>query len=150
MNRDETKPRPKVGVSLLIVREFEGKPFVLLGQRKGSHGENEWGTPGGHQEFGESYEDTALNEKTEECGDKLVISRPRFLCLTNMRAYMDQGKHYADVGMVAHWISGDPQLMEPEKCLGWTWHPIDRLPSPLFEPVENLVISYHTGQPYFA
>jgi 8-oxo-dGTP diphosphatase len=40
--------------------------------------------------------------------------------------------------------------MEPEKCTGWTWHPIDRLPTPLFAPVENLVIAYHTGQPYFA
>src|SRR5690606_30230125 len=77
-------------------------------------------------------------------------TRPRFLCLTNLREYTDQGKHYADVGMVAHWVSGDLRLMESEKCTGWTWHPIDRLPTPLFAPVENLVIAYHTGQPYFA
>jgi len=55
VKRDESN-RPKVGVSLLVVRQFEGRQHVLLGQRRGSHGEGEWGTPGGHQEFGESYE----------------------------------------------------------------------------------------------
>lgn len=149
MKRDESN-RPKVGVSLLVVRQFDGRQHVLLGQRRGSHGVGEWGTPGGHQEFGESYEETALSELEEECGDEINVTRPRFLCLTNLREYVDQGKHYADVGMVAHWVSGDPRLMEPEKCTGWTWHPIDRLPTPLFAPVENLVIAYHTGQPYFA
>ena len=149
MTRDETAPRPKTGISLLVIRQFEGRLHVLLGQRRGSHGEGEWGTPGGHQEFGETFEESGLSELEEECGDEITVTRPRFLCVTNLRGYLDQGKHYTDIGMVSHWVSGDPKLMEPEKCLGWTWHPIDNLPTPLFEPVENLVIAYHTGQPYF-
>lgn len=145
--RPETD-RPKTGISLLVIREFEGSPFVLLGQRHGSHGAGEWGTPGGHLENGEAFEQGALNELTEECGPSLKVTVPRFLCVTNLREYLP--KHYTDIGMVSHWVDGDPQLMEPEKCLGWTWHPIDRLPAPLFAPVRNLVVSYRTGQPYFA
>lgn len=146
--REAAGDRPKVGISLLVVREFDGVPYILLGQRRGSHGEGEWGTPGGHLENGETFEQGALGELLEECGDEIEVTRPRFLCVTNLRQYLP--KHYTDIGMVSHWVSGDPKLMEPQKCLGWTWHPIDRLPTPLFGPVENLVIAYHTGQPYFA
>lgn len=149
MNRPDEKKRPKVGVSLLVVREFDGDPYVLLGQRKGSHGEGEWGTPGGHQEFGERYETTALSELAEECGPDLKVTHPRYLCTSNLTAYTSIGKHYTDVGFVSHWLSGNPELMEPEKCLGWSWQPMDKLPDPLFAAVENLVIAFRTGQPYF-
>lgn len=150
VERFDEKKRPKVGVSLLVVREFDGKPHVLLGQRKGSHGEGEWGTPGGHQEFGENCETTALCELVEECGPDIKVSHPRYLCTSNLTAYTDLGKHYLDVAFVSHWISGDPKLMEPEECTGWLWHPMDSLPTPLFAVVENLAIAFRTGQPYFA
>jgi len=146
--RPDTAERPKTGISLLVIREFDGEPYLLLGQRKGSHGEGEWGTPGGHLENGESFEEGGLNELGEECGDEIQVTRPRFLCVTNLRQYLP--KHYTDIGMVSHWTSGDPKLMEPDKCLGWTWHRLDRLPTPLFAPVENLVIAYQTNQSYFA
>lgn len=149
MKRDDTAQRPKTGISLLVIRQIDGREHVLLGQRAGSHGADQWGTPGGHQEFGELFEETALNELKEECGDQFEVTYPRFLCVTNLREYLIDGKHYTDIGMVAHWVDGDPMLMEPDKCLGWSWHPIDRLPTPLFAPVENLVLAYHTGQPYF-
>ncbi len=42
--------RPKVGLGVLIFKD--GK--VLLGKRKGAHGEGTWCPPGGHLEFGET------------------------------------------------------------------------------------------------
>jgi 8-oxo-dGTP diphosphatase len=147
VDRNDTAERPKTGISLLVLREFDDVPHVLLGQRRGSHGEGEWGTPGGHLENGETFEQGALGELLEECGDEIEVTRPRFLCVTNLRAYLP--RHYVDIGMVSFWKEGVPRLMEPEKCLGWTWHPIDKLPVPLFAPVENLVIAYHTGQAFF-
>ncbi len=149
-DRSDQMKRPKVGVSLLVIREFDGVPYVLLGQRKGSHGEGEWGTPGGHQEFGERYEVTGLSELAEECGTDIKVTYPRYLCTSNLTAYTSIGKHYTDVGFVSHWLAGDPKLMEPEKCTGWLWHPIDQLPTPLFAAVGNLVTAFRTGQPYFA
>lgn len=145
---DETK-RPKVGVTLLVVREFSGTPYILLGQRKGSHGEGEWSTPGGHQEFGESYEATALSELREECGHDIEITYPRYLCTTNLTAYTSVGKHYTDVAFMSYWVGGEPKLMEPDKCLGWEWLPMDDLPTPLFATIKNLITAYRTGQPYF-
>jgi len=42
---------PRVGLGVLIIKD--GK--VLLGRRKGAHGEGTWAPPGGHLECGESF-----------------------------------------------------------------------------------------------
>lgn len=141
--------RPMVGVSLLIVDEFAGNdvPRVLLGKRKGSHGEGQYGTPGGHLENGESYEEAAWRELREECGDSITIAAPKFLCVTNLRTCLP--KHYTDIGMVCRFQGGLSTNLERDKCEGWEWHPISKLPTPRFGAVDNLVIAYETGQRYF-
>lgn len=140
---DEQLPPPKVGVSLLVVRGDK----ILLSRRKGSHGAGQYGTPGGHLENGESFSACALRELEEECGPGLKVTDPRPLCVTNLRDYLP--KHYVDMGMVAHWISGEPETMEPEKAENWGWHPIGWLPVPYFTAVESLVIAYGNGQWHF-
>ena len=136
--------RPMVGVSLLVVKG----DYVLLSQRKGSHGEGQYGSPGGHMENGETFEGAALRELAEECGPYVEVTTPRFLCVANLRDYLP--KHYADIGMVVHWLHGEPELTEPDKAGPWEWHPMARLPCNRFGAVDNMVISYQTGQPYFA
>jgi 8-oxo-dGTP diphosphatase len=139
------RPNPRVGVSLLVIKHGR----LLLSRRAGSHGAGEFGTPGGHQENGESYEETALRELGEECGPDLIVTTPRFLCLTNLRRYLP--KHYADVGMVTHWVDGEPMVPEAEreKVVGWGWYSLYDLPNPVFGAVHNLVEAYRTGRPFF-
>lgn len=140
--------RPRVGVSLLVVKGSA----VLLGRRLGSHGTGEWGTPGGHQELGEAYEETAIRELAEECGNDVLITQPRFLCVTNLTQYVESsGRHYTDVAFVSHWLGGEPVVMEPKKCAEWRWHGIwGPLPDPAFGVVPNMLEAYRTGRPYFA
>jgi len=69
--------RPQVGVGLLIVKGNK----VLLGKRKGSHGEGEHAGPGGHLELGETIEECVLRELAEEAGPNIKIKNLRFLCL---------------------------------------------------------------------
>lgn len=132
-----------VGMGLLVVRG----DTILLGKRKGSHGEGEWAGPGGHLEAGESFEDV-VREFHEEAGDHMVIKDLGFLCVTNVLRYMPE-KHYVDIGMVATWVSGEPEVMEPDKLETWEWHPMDNLPGPLMDGMENYVVAYRTGQTYF-
>src|SRR3989344_8808484 len=88
------KSLPKVGIGIFLIKDGH----ILLGRRKGSHGEGEYALPGGHFELGESFEDCVLRELAEEAGSAIKISRPKFLCVTNLRKYAP--KHYVDIGML--------------------------------------------------
>jgi 8-oxo-dGTP diphosphatase len=127
-------PVPRVGLGVILVRGGE----VLLGQRKGSHGAGRWALPGGHLEFGESWEDCARREVLEETG--LRVGALRFVGATN-DLMQDEGKHYITLFLRADDFSGEPEAKEPNKCERWEWHPWDALPEPRFLPLENLLRS---------
>jgi 8-oxo-dGTP diphosphatase len=109
----------KVGIGVAILKSSSFNTQVLLGKRKGSHGEGEWGFPGGHLEYMESFNACALREIAEECGPDLKVSGLEVVTVMNLTQY--QPKHYLDVGMVAGWVSGDPVITEPDKCTEWKW-----------------------------
>jgi 8-oxo-dGTP diphosphatase len=136
--------RPKVGVGLFLVKNGT---HVLLGKRRGSHGDGEYGGTGGHMEGLETFAQTTMRELREEIGDDIQITEPKFLCLSNLRQYAP--KHYIDTGMIAEWISGEPHIMEPEKIESWDWYAIDNLPEPLFGAFRNYVAAHKTGQTFF-
>jgi len=134
---------PKVGIGLLIVKDDE----ILLGKRKGSHGEGLYGGTGGHLEHGESFEACALRELAEEAGSSIKVKNLGFLCLTNFKDHLP--KHYVDIGLVAEYVSGEPEVMEPDRVESWGWFNINHLPSPLFEVEVNYIEAYKTGRTYF-
>ncbi len=133
--------RPKVGVGVMIL---DGNK-VLLGKRKSSHGEGEYAYPGGHLEYMESFEECAKREVKEECG--LEINNIRFLRLKNATEY--KPKHYIDIALVADYVSGTPEVLEPNKCESWGWYDLDDLPNPLFEFCISAFESLKSGQNYF-
>ncbi|MEZ8824576.1 NUDIX hydrolase [Vibrio sp. 10N.261.55.A7] len=122
----------RVGVAAVILRD--GK--VLLGERMGSHGANTWATPGGHLELGESIEACAKRETLEETG--LVVESFRKLGFTN-DIFDQENKHYVTLFVVASQSSGEPMIMEPNKCKQWKWFELNDLPEPLFLPLTNLL-----------
>ena len=65
--------------------------------------------PGGHLEFGESFENCATREILEETG--LTVQNVRFLTATN-DVMEDEGKHYVTIFMGAV-VDGDAQ---PKVC----------------------------------
>lgn len=133
--------RPKIGIGILVFKD--GK--VLLCKRKGSHGEGEYGGPGGHLEFGEKVVECAKRECKEECG--IEIKNIRFLCLSNIRKY--HGKHYIDIGLVTDWKSGRAKVLEPGKAENWNWYKVDKLPGPLFAAEKFYFQALKTGQNFF-
>ncbi len=129
---------PKVGVGVIIIRD--GK--FLIGKRKGGHGENTYGTCGGHLEFGETLEECATREVLEETG--LKVKSLKFLCLNNIIEY---GHHYVDIDFLAE-VKGEPKVMEPDRVESWDWYGKDHLPSPLFKAVELAIKSYFSKKVY--
>ncbi|OIO08475.1 hypothetical protein AUJ27_00685 [Candidatus Falkowbacteria bacterium CG1_02_37_44] len=133
--------KPKVGVGVMILKD--GK--VLLGKRKGSHGEGEFAFPGGHLEYMESFADCAKREVLEECG--IEIDNIRFQFLANVVKYAP--KHYIHVGLLADWKKGEPKVMEPNRSGSWLWYDINNLPEPIFKMCELSIKSYKSGNNYF-
>ncbi len=121
----------RVGVGVFVIKDGT---FLAL-QRKGSHGPGTWSVPGGHQEFGESFEETAKREIAEEVG--LTIRNIRFGAITN-DYFKDEGKHYVTIWMLSDWVSGEAKILEPEKCQAIAWVKFDDLPSPRFVPWESM------------
>ena len=133
--------RPKVGIGIMILKSGQ----VLLGKRRGSHGEGEYAFPGGHLEYMESFRDCAQREIAEECGIK--VKNIRFQLLSNVMSYAP--KHYVHIGLIADWQKGIPEVLEPDKLESWGWYDLDKLPKPLFEPCKTAISSYKTKKIYY-
>jgi 8-oxo-dGTP diphosphatase len=124
--------RPKVGIGVIIIKDNK----ILLGKRKNAHGEGSWCYPGGHLEFGESWEECSRREVREEVG--IEIKNLRFGTITN-DIFKNEQKHYITISMISDFEFGEVQLMEPDKCEQWEWFEWGNLPSPLFLPTINQI-----------
>jgi 8-oxo-dGTP diphosphatase len=124
--------RPKVGVAVIVVKDFK----VLLGKRMNSHGSGTWQFPGGHLEFGEPIEDCAKRELFEETG--LTIRNIRSGPYTN-DIFKTEQKHYITLFIIADYDSGILTVKEPKKCEKWEWFSWSQLPDPKFLPIQNLI-----------
>lgn len=123
-----------MGIGVFVCKD--GK--FLMGKRVGSHGEGSWSVPGGHLEFGESFEDTARREVLEETG--VQIKNVRFGALTN-DYFEAEGKHYVTIWMLSDYDSGEVSIREPDKFVEQGWFNLDSLPAPLFLPWKQLLES---------
>ena len=123
----------RVGVGAVVVEDGR----VLVMRRAGAHGAGLWGLPGGHQEFGESPERTAVREVAEETG--LVVDVTARLGFTD-DPMPDIGRHYVTLFLACSRITGEPRLMEPEKATALDWLTIGELQArrnELFVPLRH-------------
>ncbi len=132
--------RPKVGVGVVVVKD--GK--ILIGERLMSHGAGTWMIPGGHLEFGETFEECAMREVFEETG-LTDIEITELIRVGNDRIY---DKHFVTIGMVATWKSGEPKVTEPGKSENWKWIDPKELPENIFLPSKWCVENWLAGKIY--
>lgn len=128
------EPAVRVGIGVFILKEGQ----FLIGKRRNSHGDGTWSIPGGHLEFGESFEETARREVLEETGVSII--NLRFGAVTN-DYFKSENKHYVTVWMLSDYHSGEPTILEPDKFVEMVWKDFNNLPSPLFLPWVQLLSS---------
>jgi 8-oxo-dGTP diphosphatase len=135
--------KPRVGVAVILCdMPKPGDAHILLGLRKGSHGAGTWGFPGGHLEFGESFETCASRELYEETGILLAPDQFHLTACTN-DFFEKENMHYVTVFLSAVRTSQEPTVREPDKCEEWRWMQVEGLFSKgLFLPVLNLLQHY--------
>ncbi|KAL4192701.1 hypothetical protein AMTRI_Chr06g195580 [Amborella trichopoda] len=93
--------------------------------------------PGGHLEFGETWEECAAREVRDETG--LDVEKVEFVTVTNNVLRSEaRPKHY--VTIIMRCVLHDPDQtslnLEPDKCGGWEWYEWDNLRKPLFPPLQ--------------
>lgn len=125
---------PRVGIGVFI---FNQNDQILMGKRENAHGEGTWSIPGGHLEFGESFEDCACREIWEEVG--LRINSPRVLGVTN-DIFENENRHYVSVFLCAQSPTNQsPIIKEPHKMSELDWFTLSALPKNIFLPFKNLI-----------
>ncbi len=130
---NEQGARPHVGIGVIVMRG--GK--VLMGKRKNAHGEGTWAFPGGHLEYGESFDDCAKREVMEETS--MTIASPVVKGPYTNAVFENEQKHYVTLYLIAKDVRGEPEVREPDKCEGWAWFDWDKLPSPRFKVMDQMI-----------
>ncbi len=67
-----------------------------------------------------------------------------------MRYIKTDGKHYFNVGIKVKYKGGEARVMEPDKCLGWKWYSLDKLPEKMLEGTELVINNFKKGMIYSA
>ena len=130
-------------VDVVIFNE-EGK--VLLGKRLTKTGNGHWGPPGGHIRSEEKIVDAANRELREELGEKIKVRVTGELIGVRENSLPPDRIHHLTVIIKGYYISGEPQVAEPDMCERWEWFSLENLPSPLFSGVEQALKNYQQGK----
>lgn len=124
---------PKIGVGVIVVNK-ERK--VLLGKRRNGLDSGTWAFPGGRLEAGETVLECARRETMEEAG--VLIKNLRHASFTD-DVFEKEGKYFVTLFVLSELESGEPRVLEPEKCVCWQWFDWSELPSPKMVPLTNLL-----------
>lgn len=111
----------KIGVSILVFDQTKQK--ILLGKRKNTYKSGYYGLPGGKIELKEPLQQTVKRELKEE---------------TNLDAktvtYLGVVRDFQETYNFIHFVfictdyQGELTNREPDKCDGWIWCDLKRLP----------------------
>lgn len=119
-----------IGVSAgVMIFNDKGELFLSKRSKKTSNEHGCWETPGGSVEFGETLEKAVRREVKEEyCVDIDIIEQ----FPTADHLIPAEKQHWVATTFLVKVKEGQkPKIMEPDKCDGIGWFPLDNLPSPL-------------------
>ncbi|MBI4134912.1 MAG: NUDIX domain-containing protein [Candidatus Sungbacteria bacterium] len=132
--------RPKVGIGVIVVRGRK----ILIGERLSGHGSGTFEIPGGHLEFGETFEEAAKREVAEETG-LTNIEVKGVVSIGNDIAF---DKHYVSIGILAESNFGEPYDVDATVAQNWQWYEPENIPEPFFPHSKRVVDNWLNGTIY--
>lgn len=110
-----------VGVGALILNS-EGKLLIAQRGPKAKNERGRWEIPGGGVEFGETFEHAIIREIREELAVEIEVGALLALC---DHIIPDEHQHWVSPTYFARITSGEPRILEPEKCAAIGWFSLD-------------------------
>jgi 8-oxo-dGTP diphosphatase len=133
--------RPLVGIAVIVVNPIHHPGCVLISERLSSHGKGSYQLPGGHLEYGESFEECAKRELAEETN--LDCSSFKLIHVTNTIFSEEEGGPKQYVTLFLKGIIDDDstlKCLEPQKNSDWIWTKWNDLKNlKLFAPLKQAV-----------
>ena len=115
--------RPDVHIDLHLVLLREGR--VLMGKRRNTaFAAGQYHVPAGRLEPDETVLDGIIREAREETGIELAAADISLPYVMHFRGKSDR----LSLFFTADRWSGEIENREPDKCHGWEWISVDRLP----------------------
>ncbi len=116
-----------VGVGAIIIAG-DGKLFLAQRGPKAKNERERWEFPGGSVEFGETLADALRREMREEYGIEVAIGQ---LLDVVDHILPVEGQHWVSPTFLCRILSGEPRILEPEKCSQIDWFAPDDVPDNL-------------------
>lgn len=125
--RSQSKGIDYIGVGVgAMIFNTHGKVFLT---KRGEMVRNEkgcWEFPGGAVHFGEKCVDAIIREVKEE-NDFLIEIHSLLEVVDHI--IEEEKQHWVSPSYIAHYVSGEPKIMELDKCSALEWMPLDKIDS---------------------
>lgn len=126
----------RVAIYMLLIKEDK----ILLGRRFNTGWQDgNYGLPSGHLEEDESLVEAVIRETTEEVG---IDIKPEDLKHVHV---MHRKSIYIDFFFESQKWSGEPGVMEKDKCDDLKWFPLSELPLNIVPSVKFAIQNYQDG-----
>jgi ADP-ribose pyrophosphatase YjhB (NUDIX family) len=96
----------------------------MLGKRKNSYKSGYYGLPGGRVELNEKLVDCAKRELLEETG--LTARSIKYIGV--IRDLQPEEYTFTHFAFLCKEYRGEPKVTEPDKCQGWEWFDLTKIP----------------------
>jgi ADP-ribose pyrophosphatase YjhB (NUDIX family) len=126
---------------LFLVRDGR---ILLLERANTGYEDGNYSVVAGHMDGGETARAALCREAEEEAGLQIRPDDLRFAHVVH-RCTRDERVGFFFEAL--SW-SGEPRNMEPSKCAGLDWFPLDALPPNMVPYVRVALEGWRTGQPY--
>ncbi|MEU8773408.1 NUDIX domain-containing protein [Streptomyces sp. NPDC048606] len=136
-----------VDVHLILRRDGEGGPEVLLSRRAGPvYASGLWHLPSGHLDPDEDMVAAVIREAREETGVSIGVEDVTAAVTVHHRPPTGSRSRLGVFFEVRRW-SGRPRIMEPDRCDGMGWYPLDALTGPMVAYCRAGLDAYRAGLP---
>lgn len=126
----------KVAVYMIIMKGDN----ILMGRRFNTGWQDSnYGLPAGHLEFEESVINAVLREVKEETDINIESENVKFAHV------MHRKNKYIDLFFLTQNWSGEPRIMEKDKCDDIQWFSLEDLPENIIPSVKFAIDNYQKG-----